>query len=163
MKQKGIFFRDQGDKGCFSYGKWKGKQVIHQWWNIKEFSGKRASFLQIQLLPSWFLGSAHSPAAGTETRGDICTVTGAGQPLHGTTELSFAGGRWAHSTVEIQRGPRGSEQSIDHHKRFPGVLPPSFGRMQNSTGSSAEQKEPVPFQRGNRAASITAASSVPPS
>lgn len=31
MKQKGMFCGDQDDKGGFSYGKWKGRQLIHQW------------------------------------------------------------------------------------------------------------------------------------
>lgn len=31
VKQKGMFCRDQGDKGGFSYGKWKGRQLIHHW------------------------------------------------------------------------------------------------------------------------------------
>lgn len=116
MKQKGRVCRDQGDKGGFSYGKRRGRQLIHQWWNIKEFSRKTGSFLQIQLLPSWYLGSAHSQTAGTEIRGDIRIVTGAGQPPHGKTELSYAGGGWDYGTVEIQRGPGDSKKSIDHHK-----------------------------------------------
>lgn len=31
MKQKGTLCRDQGDKGGFSYSKWRGRQLIHQW------------------------------------------------------------------------------------------------------------------------------------
>lgn len=90
---------------------------------------KTESFLQIQLLPSWYLGSARPPTERTEIRGDI-------RACH----WSYAEGGWDYGTVEIQRRLGGlcvqSYQSLQnifleccHH--------PSVGQ-QNSTVSYPE-------------------------
>lgn len=155
MKQKRMFCRDQGDKG-FSYAKWKGRQLIHQWWNMKESSRKTESFLQIQLSPSWHLGSAHSPSAGTEIR--VTSGLEQGSLLMGQLSWLFQG-EVRLQPCEIRRGRGDSENSTDHHKRLSwsaATILWQDGRTAPAALSTAEgqawEQELVPSKSSNRAA-----------
>ena len=78
---------------------------------------KTESFLQIQLFPSWYLGSASSQTEGTER--DQRWHQGCHRSrAHGTTRLSYAGGAETTALWKSREDWGALCASIDHYKIF---------------------------------------------